>query len=300
MTAEANTPTRPRNGFRLLTGPLSRLRRVPLLVTLSIAFLTLMLGITLFGRFLQPYAFEQIDLLARMKPPAPLEGFTWAHPLGTDKLGRDLMSRLIVGAQTSMALTLLGTVVGAIIGITLGFVAAHKGRWWDEVIMAAVDFQAAMPWFIVALAVLAFMGNSMIVFLMLMGLYGWEGYARITRGLVLSAREQGYALAVHGLGATPRWIYLRHVLPNIAGPLLVQLTINFPNTILFETSLSFLGLGIRPPMTSLGQMLGEGRDYLISAWWLAVVPGTVIFLTTLSMSILGDWLRIRLDPSLEN
>lgn len=143
------------------------------------------------------------------------------------------------------------------------------------------------------------MGNSLLIFVLIMGLYGWESYARITRGLVLSAREQGYALAVRGLGARPRWIYTRHILPNIAGPLLVQLTMNFPSTILFETSLSFLGLGIRPPMTSLGQMLGEGRDYLISAWWLAVVPGLTIFLITLSMSIIGDWLRARLDPSLE-
>ena len=139
----------------------------------------------------------------------------------------------------------------------------------------------------------------MIVFIAIMALYGWEQYARITRGLVLGAREQGYAAAVRGLGATPWWVYSRHVLPNIAGPLLVQLTINFPSTILFETSLSFLGLGIRPPMTSLGQMLGEGRDYLINAWWLAVIPGAVIFLTTLSMSIVGDWLRGRLDPSLD-
>ena len=166
--------------------------------------------------------------------------------------------------------------------------------------MGLVDFQAAMPWFIIALATLAFLGNSMVIFIAIMALYGWETYARITRGLVLSVREQGYALAVRGLGARPSWIYLRHILPNIAGPLLVQLTVNFPSTILFETSLSFLGLGIRPPMTSLGQMLGEGRDYLINAWWLAVVPGLTIFFITLSMSILGDWLRGKLDPSLED
>ena len=210
------------------------------------------------------------------------------------------MSRLLVGTQTSMLLAMLGTCLGAVLGIALGFLAAHKGRLWDEIIMGLVDFQAAMPWFIVALAVLAFLGNSMVLFVAIMALYGWETYARITRGLVLSAREQGYAAAVRGLGARARWVYLRHILPNIAGPLLVQLTVNFPSTILFETSLSFLGLGIRPPMTSLGQMLGEGRDYLINAWWLAVVPGLTIFLITLSMSILGDWMRSKLDPSLED
>ncbi|ARE39034.1 Dipeptide transport system permease protein DppC [Rhodovulum sp. P5] len=275
------------------------LSSLPVAVMLAAGVIAAMLFIMVFAKLLQPYAFDHVDLLNRMTPPVPMAGATWAHPLGTDTLGRDLLSRLLVAAQTSMLLSLLGTCLGAVLGITLGFFAAHKGGFWDEVIMALVDFQAAMPWFIVALAILAFMGNSMVVFVMIMALYGWETYARITRGLVLSAREQGYALAVRGLGARPRWIYTRHILPNIAGPLIVQLTINFPNTILFETSLSFLGLGIRPPLTSLGQMLGDGRDYLISAWWLAVIPGLTIFLTTLSMSILGDWLRARLDPSLE-
>lgn len=279
--------------------PLAFLARTPVAVTLALSFMALMLFVMCFAQLIQPYAFDHVDLLNRMTPPQPLEGATWTHPLGTDTLGRDLFSRLLIAAQTSMLLSVLGTVLGALMGITLGFLAAHKGGFWDEVIMALVDFQAAMPWFIVALAILAFMGNSMVIFILIMALYGWETYARITRGLVLSAREQGYAQAVRGLGATPTWIYSRHVLPNIAGALLVQLTINFPSTILFETSLSFLGLGIRPPMTSLGQMLGDGRDYLISAWWLAVTPGFTIFLTTLSMSVLGDWLRARLDPSLE-
>lgn len=276
------------------------LSRLPAAVLIALGFMALMLFVTAFAQLVQPYAFDHVDLMNRMSPPVPLGGATWAHPMGTDTLGRDLFSRLLVAAQTSMLLSLLGTCLGAVMGIALGFLAAHRGGIWDEVIMALVDFQAAMPWFIVALALLAFLGNSMPVFIAIMGLYGWEAYARITRGLVLSAREQGYAQAVRGLGAKPRRIYLHHILPNIAGPLLVQLTINFPNTILFETSLSFLGLGIRPPMTSLGQMLGDGRDYLINAWWLAVIPGTVIFLTTLSMSVLGDWLRVKLDPSLEN
>lgn len=277
-----------------------RLSGVPATVALAAGFMAAMLFVMVFARVLQPYAFDYIDLLNRMAPPVPLPGSTWLHPTGTDTLGRDLFSRLLVATQTSMLLALLGTCLGAVMGIALGFLAAHKGGVWDEVIMGLVDFQAAMPWFIIALAVLAFLGNSMVIFIAIMALYGWETYARITRGLVLSAREQGYALAVSGLGARPRWIYLRHILPNISGPLLVQLTVNFPATILFETSLSFLGLGIRPPMTSLGQMMGEGRDYLINAWWLAVVPGMTIFFITLSMSILGDWLRGKLDPSLED
>lgn len=280
-------------------GVIRKLSGAPISVAFAGGFMALMLFVMVFAQVLQPYPFDHIDLMNRMAPPLPLEGSTWVHPAGTDTLGRDLFSRLVIGTQTSMLLALLGTCLGAVLGIALGFLAAHKGRLWDEAIMGLVDFQAAMPWFIIALAVLAFLGNSILIFIAIMALYGWETYARITRGLVLSAREQGYALAARGLGARPRWIYLRHILPNIAGPLLVQLTVNFPSTILFETSLSFLGLGIRPPMTSLGQMLGEGRDYLINAWWLAVVPGLTIFLITLSMSILGDWLRGKLDPSLE-
>ncbi|GAB4510861.1 MAG: ABC transporter permease [Roseibium sp.] len=275
-------------------------RAMPWSVTAAVAVMLTVVLVTVFARLILPFEFDQMDLRARLAPPPPLEGATLAHPLGTDKLGRDVLSRLLIATQTSILLALLGTVIGAVLGTFLGFVAAHFGKWVDEAISTLVDFQAAMPWFIIALAVLAFMGNSMVVFLLLMGLYGWERYARVTRGLVLAAREEGYARAVHALGGKPRVIYLRHVLPNILSPLIVQLTINFPETILFETSLSFLGLGIRPPMTSLGQMLGDGRDYMITAWWLAVIPGTVIFLTTLSMSIFGDWLRTRFDPSLQD
>jgi len=272
----------------------SALRR-PVSVLLSVAWLLLVLVVTLGAQLFQPHGFDEINLLHRLSPPVPLEGSTWSHPLGTDRLGRDRFSRLLVATQVSIGLALLGTVIGTAIGIALGLLAAHAGGMTDEAIGAAIDFQAAMPYYIVALAILAFMGNAFGIFLFLMGIYGWERFARITRGLVLSAREEGYALAFEALGSTPRRLYLRHLLPNISATLIVQMTINFPETILFETSLSFLGLGIQPPLTSLGQMLGEGRNYMNQAWWLAVFPGSVIFLTTLAASILGDWLRHRLD-----
>ncbi|MEM8664437.1 MAG: ABC transporter permease [Pseudomonadota bacterium] len=296
MSVSAGTPSRG-GAARVLRAPTSR---IPVSVLLAGTVLAVALTVTAFAPLLMPYAYDAIDLRARLAPPIPLEGATWAHPLGTDKLGRDVLSRLLIATQTSIALALLGTLIGAVLGTVLGFLAAHFRGWVDEVISALVDFQAAMPYFIIALAILAFLGNSLVVFLLLMALFGWETYARITRGLVLSAREEGYALALTAVGASPFRIYARHILPNILSPLIVQLTINFPNTILFETSLSFLGLGIRPPLTSLGQMLGDGRDYLVTAWWLAVVPGLTIFLVTLAMSIFSDWLRVRFDPSMQD
>jgi peptide/nickel transport system permease protein len=209
-----------------------------------------------------------------------------------------VLSRLLYGIRVSVVVAILGTVIGAVVGTFLGFVAAHVRGLVEETIMMMVDVQAAVPFLIIALAVLAFFGNSLTLFIIIMGINGWENYARLTRGMVLSASTHGYAVAVRSLGAKPWRIYGRHILPNIASALIVQFTLNFPSTILLETSLSFLGLGIQPPLTSLGQMLGAGRNHLILAWWIAVVPGATIFLTTLSISIVGDWLRDRLDPTL--
>jgi peptide/nickel transport system permease protein len=149
-----------------------------------------------------------------------------------------------------------------------------------------------------ALAVLAFLGNSLPLFIALMGLYGWERHARIARGLAVAAGAQGYAAAVRQLGAGPLRVYLGHVLPNIASTLIVSATLSFPEIILQESGLSFLGLGVQPPNTSLGTMVGYGREYLTSAPWILLAPSVVIVLTTLSVSLLGDWLRDRLDPTL--
>jgi peptide/nickel transport system permease protein len=161
-----------------------------------------------------------------------------------------------------------------------------------------IDFQASMPFLIIALAVLAFFGNSLGLFIVLMGFYGWERHARISRGLAIAANAQGYAAAVRQLGAGPLRIYLGHVLPNIAATLIVAGTLSFPEVVLLESGLSFLGLGVQPPMTSLGNMVGYGREYLTRAPWIRLAPSVTIVLTTLSVSLLGDWLRDRLDPTL--
>jgi peptide/nickel transport system permease protein len=277
----------------------SFLRRYPLLVLLAGAFIVLVLIVSIAADYLAPYHYTTQDLANRLASPALLGGLA-QYPLGTDELGRDLLSRLIYATRFSVIVAVLGTSIGAVLGTFLGFVAAHFRGWVDEVLMMLVDAQASLPFMLLALAVLAFFGNSLVLFIVVLGINGWENYARLTRGMVLAARTQGYAVAVHALGAGPVRIYSRHILPNILSVLIVQFTLNFPATILLETSMSFLGLGIQPPLTSLGQMLGAGRSHLLLAWWIAVLPGLVIFLTTLSISIFGDWLRDRLDPTLRN
>ncbi|MFH2129673.1 MAG: ABC transporter permease [bacterium] len=261
--------------------------------------LTILIVVALLAPILSPSDYTTIDLRARLQAPVWMEGGNWNHFLGSDNLGRDVLSRLIYSIRLSLLVAFVGTIIGAVLGTTLGFVAAHFRGWVDDIVMVAVDFQASLPFFIIALTLLAFFGNSMMLFIILMGIYGWERYARITRGLTLSALTHGYAVSVKTLGANPKRVYLRHILPNISSTLIVNMTLNFPATIIMETSLSFLGIGIQPPMTSLGNMLGFGRDYLTTAWWITVFPGITIFLATLSMSILGDWVRDRLDPTLK-
>jgi len=275
----------------------SPLARPPALVLAAIGFLAVVVAVCLFADVLAPYDYKLQALRNRLRPPVFLGGSA-QHLLGTDELGRDLLSRLIYAIRFSVLVALGGTLIGAVVGTVTGFVAAHSRGAVEEGLMMLADVQASLPFMLIALACIAVFGGSFLLFILIMGLYGWEVFARLTRSMVIAAKGQGYVAAVVGMGAGPAYLYLRHVLPNILAVLVVQFTLNFPQVILLETSLSFLGLGIRPPLTSLGQMLGSGRAYLTTAWWIAIFPGTVIFLTTLSISILGDWLRDRLDPTL--
>ncbi|MCH6566329.1 MAG: ABC transporter permease [Proteobacteria bacterium] len=274
------------------------LTAMPPSILLSAIWVVFMILVAVLADVIAPYDYKHMDLLDRLRPPIWLENGTWSHPLGTDDLGRDVLSRIIFSIRISLFVALMGTFIGAVLGTSLGFAAAHFRGRVDDLIMVLIDFQAALPFLILALAVLAFFENSFLLFVLIMGIYGWERYARIVRGLALSARSHGYAVSMQVLGATPARIYLRHILPNVASAIIVNMTLNFPETILVETSLSFLGLGIQPPLTSLGNMVGFGRDYLLTAWWIVVLPSIVIFVTSLAFSLLGDWLRDELDPTL--
>jgi len=277
---------------------LDHLFAMPTTILISTIWVVFMVVVALLADVIAPYDFKYMDLLGRLKPPVWMADGEWEHLFGTDHLGRDVLSRIIVSIRISLFVALLGTLIGAVLGTTLGFAAAHFRGRIDDLIMILIDFQAAVPFIILALAVLAFFENSFLLFVLVMGIYGWERYARIVRGLALSASSSGYAVAVRVLGASPARVYLRHILPNMASAIIVNMTLNFPETILVETSLSFLGLGIQPPLTSLGNMVGFGRDYLLTAWWIVLLPAIVIFVTSLAFSLLGDWLRDQLDPTL--
>ncbi|TPG48113.1 ABC transporter permease [Roseomonas nepalensis] len=281
-----------------VSAPRTRRRaRLPVPVVLALGWLALMLLVAVAADLLSPFPYTALDLRNRLSPPVGMGG-AWLHALGTDELGRDVLSRLITSIRMSLLIAFGATAISAVLGVTLGFLAAHFRGLVEQAVLALVDFQAAMPFLILALAVLAFFGNSLPLFICLLGLNGWERYARIARGLAVSAGSQGYAAAVKGLGASPWRVYGRHVLPNIASTLIVSMTLAFPEIILLESGLSFLGLGVQPPMTSLGNMVGYGREYLTRAPWILLAPSSVIVLTTLSVSLVGDWLRDRLDPTL--
>jgi len=270
---------------------------VPPLIAVSLALALMLLALAVAAPLLAPHDIREQSLLARLQPPALLGGEA-EHPLGTDQLGRDLLSRLLFALRTSLGIASLGMLIGLMLGTSLGLVSGLGGGWLDDLIMFFVDTQAAVPFTLLALTAVAIFGTAPAVLVVIIGLAGWETYARVVRGQVLAVRELPYIEASRALGASPQRVALRHVLPNIASPLIVLATMNFSHIVLLESALSFLGLGVQPPHTSLGLMLGEGRDYLASAWWIAALPGAVIVSVTMLISLIGDWLRDVLDPNL--
>jgi peptide/nickel transport system permease protein len=267
--------------------------RIPPVVAVAILWVVAMLVVAILAETIAPYSVTKMDLRNRLSVPGDA-----AHWLGTDELGRDVLSRLIFSIRISLLIAFGATAISAIVGTFLGFLAAHFRGFAEQAVLMLADFQASMPFLILALAVLAFFGTSLPLLIGLMGFYGWERYARIARGLAISATGQGYASAVGQLGAAPSRVYLRHILPNIASTLIISMTLVFPEIILLESGLSFLGLGVQPPMTSLGNMVGYGREYIGSAPWIMLTPAAIITLTTLAVSLIGDWLRDKLDPTL--
>lgn len=236
-----------------------------------------------------------LNLMDRFKAPVFLGG-TWQYPLGTDALGRDMLSLLLRGTQISIVIALLGTIGGAIVGTTLGLVSAWIGGVLDTIVGVLVDFQATIPPLILILALITVLPNAnFTVFIAIMIFHGWDRYARLARTIALSAKNRPYIQAQQVMGASTIRIITRSVLPNAMAVLLVNMSINFPQTILMETTLSFLGVGIQPPDVSLGLLMGVGRDQLFNAPWVALVPGFIILVTTICMSVIGDWARDQIE-----
>ena len=289
------TETRPEELGNTALGLRARLALVPKLVRLSLALLFIIIFAAVFAGPLSPYDIADLDLLNRYAPPVFMGG-EWSNMLGTDNLGRDMLSLMLRAIQVSLIIATIGTIVGAIVGTSLGFLAAWAGGIVDDLIGILIDFQAAVPFLIMALALLAVLPQAdMSLFILIMCIYGWERYARLARSVALFAQNNGYVTAQRVIGAGGFRIYVHHILPNTMAVIVVNMTINFPATILAESSLNFLGIGIQPPDTSLGVLIGIGRNHLYQAPWMALLPGLIILITTLSISIVGDWVRDQID-----
>ncbi len=274
----------------------------------SALFLFVIVMAAVFAPFVAPYDPQNQQLKLRHLPPdiaahpatMRVQGETVTEDrrfiLGTDHLGRDYLSRLIYGGRISISVGLLGVLVSSVIGVFLGITAGYYRGILDDIIMRAVDIFMSVPLLLLALMVLFILGPSFTNIIIVFAVARWMLFCRVSRGVVLSLREQAFVDAARAIGASDGRIIGRHVLPNLITPLLTLAALEVPRNILTESTLSFLGFGIQPPESSWGLMLSQGRDYIVTAWWVVVVPGTAIFLTALSFNLFGVWMRAVSDP----
>ena len=250
----------------------------------------------LFGPWIAPYQATSISLADAMTPPAWLEGGSSAHLLGTDNLGRDILSRIIAGARVSTVVAFYAIVLSGLIGSGLGMAAGYFGGVVDAVISRIIDTQMAVPSIPLAMLFAAVLppGEAMVIFIIVLSYWTW--YARIVRGEVMSLRERDFIALAKVAGVGTPTIFVRHLAPNLLNTLLVLATLQFGSVIVFEAGLSFLGLGIQPPQVSWGGMLSDGRNFIEVAWWLITMPGLAIMAACLASNLLGDWLRDTFDP----
>jgi peptide/nickel transport system permease protein len=244
----------------------------------------------LLGPALAPYGPNDVDVVDRLQGPSP------DHPFGTDELGRDVLSRVLVAARVSLVVGLVSVGIALVAGVALGLVAGFYGRWVDDVVMRLMDMLFAFPAILLAIAILAVLGPGATNVMIAIGVVYTPIFARITRASVLSVREEVYVRAARSLGVGDLRLLRLHVLPNVLAPIIVQTSLSLAFAILSEAALSFLGLGVQPPDPSWGRMLLEGRGFVQQAWWMGVFPGLAIFVTVLSFNVVGDALRDALDP----
>ena len=239
-----------------------------------------------------PWDPNRPDIKKILDPPSK------SHPLGTDQLGRDVLSRMLYGARVSLAVGFVSVGIATLIGIALGAAAGYHGGTVDAMVMRLVDLMLVFPRFFLLLAVLAFLRPSIWTIMVVIGLTGWMSVARLVRAEFLSLREREFVLWSQSIGASAFRIIWRHILPNAMAPVLVAMTLGIPAAILTESGLSFLGLGVQPPHASWGNILNEGKDAIEIGWWLSAYPGVAILVTVLSYNLLGEGIRDALDPRL--
>jgi peptide/nickel transport system permease protein len=243
-----------------------------------------------------PYSPTAQDLRARLIPPAWEDGGSWKHALGTDHLGRDVLSRVIHGSQVSLAVGASVVLIAGAFGVVLGLMAGYHGGRTDSFIMRWIDTQVAFPGLLIALIILAVIGPSILTVILVLSLNGWMVYGRMTRGLVLSVRQTAYVEAAEMVGCSATRVIFRHILPNLTSPLLTLAILEFARIVLAEAALSFLGMGIQPPATSWGLDVASGKNYMFRAWWLVTFPGIAISITVLAINLVASWLRLISDP----
>jgi peptide/nickel transport system permease protein len=278
-----------------IKGLLTRRRRTPII---PLTIIGVMVMTAVFADFLTAYSPTEISLSTRLRPPFWQERGSLYYLLGTDPMGRDLLTRMIYGARISLLVAVLSLIVGGGIGAALGLIAGYYGGRLDALIMRVADTTMAFPIILFAILFVVVVGGSLGTTVLAIALVLWARYARVIRGEVLSLRERDFVAQARIAGASSARIIVIHLFPNITNTLVVLLSLQVGWVIIVEASLSFLGAGIPPPTPTWGSMIAEGRDYIASAWWVSFFPGLAILATVLSFNLLGDWLRDALDPKL--
>jgi ABC-type dipeptide/oligopeptide/nickel transport system permease subunit len=278
-----------------LGGIWKRLRRdrigmFGLVIVLTLAFTAI------FADQIAPHAPLQQNLRSAKQPPAWTAEGSWDHPLGTDNLGRDMFSRIVYGSRVSLTVGLFGVLIAGTLGLAAGLLAGYLGGWVDAVVTGIINLFLAIPYVILVVVAAAVLGRSLFNVILLFGITGSPIFARLARGEVLRLRGEGYVESARSIGADSPRILLRHILPNLVGPMVTLATFEMSAMIFYEAGLSFLGLSVPPSVPSWGNMLSQGRQYLNIYPWIAVYPGVAIAITALGMNLLGDWLRDMLDP----
>jgi peptide/nickel transport system permease protein len=273
-----------------------RRRKVALL---GLVIVLLMVVCAVFAPLLAPHNPTTQTLELKLQPPAWMAGGTSQYILGTDHLGRDILSRLIYGARVSLIVSLSAALISGSIGTFLGLIAGYYRGWVDDVIGRLGDIQLAFPFTLLALAILAALGTGMGKTIGVLGVAGWVIYARVMRSEAMALREREFVQAARALGNRDMKIIFTHILPNAMASLIVVCTLEVPRVLIAESALTFLGLGIQPPIVTWGGMLADARNYITTHWWVALFPGLALQLTVLGLNLVGDWLRDTLDPRLK-